>query len=244
MGIDLLDLNFRMAKQFRLKLDMTFWGDILASAQQESPRTPVTDFTVGQVHRELVQRLKHEGSYVQTSYIAEENFKDVQSKLSARFPSQVVAPETKLQDLFSHQLWREDWYELSEIVGVEMPPFGRSRWPRFVLGLGFVALSVCSLPMMVETPTIEIIASISIALISILMTWCLSCVPPRFPAQNWTVNQLADHVLLARTSEDGDSKWSDDLVWIALREIVCDTLGVEGQAVTADALLFRDLGAS
>lgn len=244
MGIDLLDLTFRMEKHFRLKIDLTFWGDLRDSAQQKSTKEFITDLSVGQIHRELVERLKHAGRYVEPSYLAEENLKDVLSKLSERFPTQVVAPGTKLWGLFGHHLWREDWYALSDLFGIEVEAtkrsFSQSCWTSRVLGLGFV----CFLPMIWQAPTTEVVVLISIAIVSLLIAWWVSCVPKWSPAQDWTVNQWAHQVLLARTSRDGDSKWSEELVWIALREMICDTLWVESDAVTPEATLFGDLGAS
>ena len=248
MGIDLLDLTFRMEKHFRLKIDMTFWGDLRDSAQQMSTQEFITDLTVGQVHRELVQRLKQAGRYVELSYLAEENLKDVLSKLNERFPTQAVTPDTKLQELFGRHLWREDWYELSDLFGIEVEAakrsFSQSRWTFRILSLGVSVSFACFLPMIWQAPTTEVVVLISIAMVSLLIAWWVSCVPKWCPAQDWTVNQWAHQVLLARTSRDGDSMWSEELVWIALREMICETLWVESDAVTPEATLFGDLGAS
>lgn len=248
MGIDLLDLTFRMEKHFRLKVDMTFWGDLRDSAQQMSTQEFITDLTVGQVHRELVQRLKQAGRHVETSYLAEENLKDVLAKLSTRFPTQVVTPDTKLQELFGRHLWREDWNELSGLFGIKVEATKTqsipTRWTSPVLGL-FLAVSTAGLlPMFWQAQTNEVVALISIAMLSLFIAWRLSCIPRWHPTLNWTVNRWAHQVLLARTSRDGDSKWSEELVWIALREMICDTLCVESDAVTPEATLFGDLGAS
>ena len=244
MGIDLLDLSFRMEKHFRLKLGMNFWQDILATAQQVSPQVPITDLTVGQVHRELVQRLKKEGRYVETSYLAGENLTDVLSKLRERFPSPMIVPDMKLQELFGHQLRTEDWYELGDMFGVEMPKIGWSWWTLPVCNLGLAACILWPVIALIRERSIEFIAIIDIAVITVLIIWRKNYGSQNGSFQSWTVSQLAHHVLLDRTSKDGDTKWSEDLVWIALREILCDTLWVECEAVTHDALLTRDLGAS
>lgn len=248
MGIDLLDLTFRMEKHFRLKIDMTFWGNLRDSAQQMSPLEFVTDLKVGQIHHELVQRLKQAGRHVETSYLAEENFKDVLSKLRARYPTLTITPDTKLQELFGRHLWREDWSELSGLLGIEvestMTQSIPSRWTSLLFGLMFVVSTACLLPMIWQAQTNEVVALISIAMLCLFVAWRLSCIPRWHPILNWTVNRWAHQVLLARTSRDGDSKWSEELVWIALREMICDTLCVESDAVTPDATLFGDLGAS
>lgn len=248
MGFDLLDLTFRMEKHFRLKIDMTFWSDLRDAAQQVSPQEFITDLTVGQIHHELVQRLKQAGRHVETSYLAEENLKDVLSKLHARFPTHVITPDTKLQELFGRHLWSEDWYELSELLGIEVEATKTqsipSRWTSLLFGLLFVVSTACLLPMFWQAQTNELVVLISIAMLSLFIAWLLSCISRWHPTLNWTVNRWAHQVLLARTSRDSDTKWSEELVWIALREMICDTLCVESDAVTPEATLFGDLGAS
>ncbi len=67
MGIDLIDIQFRLEKVFQLELNEEFWDEVHDLAKQELG-TPARDVTVGQIRDVLVRRLKSQGRFQGSNY--------------------------------------------------------------------------------------------------------------------------------------------------------------------------------
>ena len=244
MGIDLLDISFRLEKVFNLNLGKTFWNEVFERARRDSPGTVVMDVTVQQIHCELVCRLQAQGRYEETSYLTEENLKDVLTKLQIQFPLTNVSPETQIQELFGRPLWREDWDVLSDIFGVELPSIAWSKWTLIVLGAGITGCAVIwVVSRLTQWPWVYAIM-FDIFVIASLLAWRLNSESKRFPPQIRSVKHLAEFVLVSRTRRGLTAKWADEVIWFSLREVLVDGLGVDDDEVTPTATLIHDLGAS
>lgn len=244
MGIDFMDVSFRMEKVFRLELGKDFWEVIFEDAKRESPDTPPTDVTVGQIHRELIRRLQGVGRFEDSAYLVEANLNEVQSKLKIHFPNEVITPDTKFVVLHGRPLWREDWYKLGDLFNVEMPQIGWSRWTNIVIGTGvLVCASVFIGSRFMDWPW-TYPALFDILILTALITWRMNGEAKRFPPRIKAVRDLADHLLVVRTRLDQTAEWPEVVVWVALREILVNALGVDDDEVTPTATLIHDLGAS
>ena len=242
MGLDLIDIQFRLEKVFQLELNEEFWQEVHELTQQESG-TPPRDVTVGQIRDVLVRRLKSQGRLQGSKGIVEANLNEVVTKLRSRYSHWQVTPEADFCSLHGRPLCRADWPELGELFRVDMPAICWSGLTLLVVVfVPLMSLVVLALWQPADLPW-GYTATAALAVLSALILWRLKGESKRFPPQIRTVQDLADHVLLQRCEGNPVAEWPEDLVWFMLREILVDGLGVDHDEVIPSATLIHDLGA-
>lgn len=243
MGIDLIDITFRMEKVFHLKLKSGFWDDLIAQRQQAFPDSEVTDITVGQLHCGIMNHLKSARRLEDSVFLAQVHRDQVLATLRARYAPQTVTDATLLSQLHDRPLFREDWYDLGDLFQVPLPDVGWSRWSFAVISLGLVASLILVVVSLVWTNSWGFAAIIDTVVLTVLIAWRMNCESKRFPPQIQSVRDLIDYVLVERMSQSSQSQWTEDAVWFALRQILTTALDVEPHEVTPEARIIHDLGA-
>ena len=213
-------------------------------AKQESTDPP-KDFTVGHIHTVLVRRLKIEGKFEEdSSHVMEANLQEVISRLRSHFPLWTVTPDAEFESLMGRPLHRSDWTALGELFAVDMPPVAWSSLTQFsIVGGLLVSLGIWVWLAYCPSRDSGLLALVGIPVMGFLIAWQWTRESQRFPPQLRRVSDLADHVLMEHLRRNPSSRWSDELVWFMLREVLVDTLGVDHHEVTPTATVFHDLGA-
>ncbi|RLS57784.1 MAG: hypothetical protein DWH91_03790 [Planctomycetota bacterium] len=243
MGIDLIDITFRVEKVFSLKLKSSFWDDLIVELRQTFPDSIVTDITVGQLHRGIVNHLKAAQRLEESTFLAQANRDQVLATLRTRYAPRGVTAETQLSQLHDRPLFREDWYDLGDLFQVPLPDVGWSRWSITVIGLGLVASLVVFVVSQWWNYPWGYVAIIDTGVLTALIAWRMNRESKRFPPQIQTVRHLTDYVLFQRMLQSPEGRWTDDVAWVALQQILTDALGVDAHEVTPEARIIHDLGA-
>ena len=253
MGIDLLDIKFRLERSCGVKIGVEDFAR-LAGWELDAPIEVTLDLTVAQIHTYLLERRDEIKTLSAQRPI-------VQARVESLLRDQRLdrwrspEPEESLEEMIPRLDRRADWERLADSLNCKLPPLESSR---------IVKLAVAS-PLLVLTIAITLagwsimhaIDPVWIGLVVIIVGWlagafaivqalttCLDSRRVRIPAEVATVRQLVDHVTTNRLFESDAPllRMSDDEVFAGVRDALVECLVVDPDEVTPEAKLVADLG--
>lgn len=244
MGIDLLDVQFRIEKAFGLQLEQEFFPDLIDKHHPnwQMPGQPRPDVTVGQIYQELLERLRRENRLESDySQLRALTLHSVLDSLKRSLERPDLTAETPVTELLPPPLNRASWNRLAASLNIEPPliPWTTMTQVSYVGGC-LVAVVLWFTTFLFEIPIKSLILAV-LGMLSIIL-WRSALERQRFPPSIRRIQDLSDHVLRVRLREPG-SRWPEEPVWDQLREVMVDALGVDDHEVTPEARLIQDLGA-
>ena len=158
------------------------------------------------------------------------------------------APSTKLIEILPATDRRRFWRQLSQAKQLKLPNLVRPNWLTLMGTVFTVASSAFVACMTVRNNNTEVlfplIGVICLFVFGYLMAWLTEPFATKFDESFNSFRGLTERVLaLNRTkfkNEHGPMGRND--VWVVLREIIVDTLGVDHDEITRDANFVKDLG--
>lgn len=244
MGLDLLDVTFRIEKQFEVDLSQ---DDLEAIVRDK-------DIRVGDLY-ELILRKLHLRDFarndIRLNYALWTEVRDVIHGV-AEAPVEQIELKTPLETLFPRKTRRATWEALREAMPYRV---GRLGYPRMVRTAGFLVAVVMALfeqfPIW-QVPgakwLLPLLGFFAVWMLIETYTKVLSALAPlrnSFPPGMITVKDLCRAVLAtnyADLSRDVAIPLDERclVVWEQLTEILVDALGVDAEAVTFRARLVKD----
>jgi hypothetical protein len=244
MGIDLLDVQFRIETVFGLNMEREFFPDLIARHHPnwKKPGQPRPDVTVGQIYDELLERLRREnrleGDYSQLRTLT---LHSVLDSLKQSFERPDLASKTPVTELLPPPLNRAAWNRLATSLDVEPPLIPWSTMTQVSYNGGcLVVVGIWFATFLFEAP-LKYLVFAALGMLPLIL-WRSAMENQRFPPSIRNIQDLSDHILLVRLREPG-SRWPEELVWHQLRDVMVDALGVDDHEVTPEARLIQDLGA-
>ena len=244
MGVDLLDITFRIEKSFGIRMTFDEWLTI-AGVTGETVE-PGIDFTVQQVFDHILDRLDESPS----GYGPPQVSREVLLETLSRFfdvPIEDLSLNTELDGLLSSADRAEKWSELSRCFKLRLPPLRRSTWLTVLIALPVLATPVVVFGLLRTWDfcvggLLSVVATGTVWGTVLHMTAGRAVVLPR---QCRTVQGLKGLLNGSAHKADMDQpgNWSREDVWGRLQEILVDCLGVDAGEVTPEARLIGDLGA-
>lgn len=243
MGIDLLDVQFRIEKAFGLKLERGFFLNIIDEHQPmwRKPGQPRPDITIGQIYDGILELLRRQNRLGTCDEDFERSLRDsVLRELQARHPLRKLTLQTATCELWRDSVTPLEWRSLGEVLGVQLPSLVDRRIRVGMIGGFFISL----IPMVVVWNYGSSVLYLPLASSGLLgVIWLRQRKPMEpIPRDVGTIGGLVDFVFLERMHRS-DQGWPANLVWNRLRRIVCDVLGVDEGEVTPTSRLVQELGA-
>lgn len=243
MGVDLLDLAFRIEKAFGLKLERGFFLNIVDKHQPmwREPGQPRPDITVGQIYDEILEQLRCQNRLGTPDKDFEQSLRDtVLRELQARYPLRKRTLQTATWELWLYPVTIQDWRSLGEVLGVQLPALVDRRIRVGIIG----GLVISLIPLVVACKYGNSLLYLPLAVSGLLgVIWLRQRKPMEpIPRDVGTIGSLVDFVVFERMQKS-DQGWPENLVWNQLRRIVSEVLGVDEGEVTATSRLVQDLGA-
>lgn len=246
MGLDLLDISYRIEETF----DVSLSGDDLTELAREG------DIAVGDLY-ELVLRKMHLRDVAR--YDVGLNYalwRELQAVIHcvAEVPPDRIELKTPLEDLFPRETRRTKWEDLRNACPYRVP---KLDYPRVVRVVGF---SLATAVVLAEQFQIWQIPALRwfwplLGLLGIWMLletylkvlWILAPLRSHLPAGMNTVKDLCRTVLARdyeRICHDVEIPLDERclVVWQKLTDLLVDVLGVDPDTITFRSRLFRDLG--
>jgi hypothetical protein len=244
MGIDLLDVQFRIETVFGLQLEQEFFHKIIDKHHPnwQMPGQPRPDVTVGRIYDELLERLRREnrleGDYSQLRTLT---LHSVLDSLKRSLERSDLAAETPVTELLPPPLNRAAWNRLAASLEIEPPLIPWSTLTQVSYNGGcLVVVGIWFAAFLFEAPLKYLILA-ALGVLPVIL-WRSAMEKQRFPPSIRTIQDFSDHVLRVRLRQPS-SRWPEELVWDQLRDVMVDALGVDDDEVTPEARLIQDLGA-
>ncbi|MDA1231469.1 MAG: hypothetical protein O2856_11895 [Planctomycetota bacterium] len=256
MGIDLLDVSFRLEKTTGVMLTADDWSGLASDK----------DIVVGDVYTLLICRLGLAHEIRTDIELNESIWHQVQaavSRISSKSPVEITM-ETTLDNLFSKETRRTRWSTLRKELGLGIPHLENSatdqRW------ISASSLLCILIPLAIFATCVSVAygrgvtAFVFAGGISLICFLALNAVrlalsrtiwEPRrvcFPRQVVNVKELCRRVRDINAHRLIGRPLSKDLddgrkIWIDLKAALVDALGVDDEEITMQARLIKDLGA-
>lgn len=263
MGVDMLDITFRLEKKLGLQIDgAEFWNKAVEDIET-SPGRHRKDVRVSRLLEVLCELT---GSSGQSHFDVDLSRQRMIEALQSCFD---IAPgrltlETKLCEVIPRQKRSVHWERLAVALGQPLPTLQRPVVVRLLCGLSVFAAVVSCGWLTVELTR----AYCDVRVANALGTLCIGFTigfgilwhrprPTQFLWNCQTIDDLAqcvaccDAVQIARQnaaaiqthqSPPHPNPWTRDMLWRVLHEVLVDVLGVDDDEVVPQALLVRDLG--
>lgn len=230
MGIDFLDIIFRLERNLKIELVRQ---ELDLSAQ----------LTVGEFYEQILSRVELcERSGCKSSamfYRLQRGMVEVYG-----LSEKEIGPPVKLKEIIPLKRRRRKWRKLAKTLGLSLPSLCRPWWIPGIafmsLGLGFCAVFFGKL-IGEENSLLIFLATILFALVAIVGSRPLAW---HFPDNCQTVRGLVYELLAA----NGDKLWLSSQgwtkrdVWDLLVATITSVTGTPPERVTRSALLFSELG--
>jgi hypothetical protein len=244
MGMDMLDINFRLERSLGIPLD---FNEFVERVQLDEPpwhRSP----TVGDLFDWLVDNLEKRlprGELV--------------NDVTARRVDQVLADfagpqlalakrDASLEELISPTIRHAAWRALAGGLGVDLPPLRRSSLARALISAGWYGTGLCltwGVFRFGATPYV-LLTALSLAMFSCRLMAATSVsrvfVDPSVATRAALIDWVLSRHYPAILAQSGH--WHEDNVWSVLRSVLVEVLLVSPDKVTPDARLVEDLGCS
>jgi acyl carrier protein len=262
MGIDLLDITFRMERTFGVRLSL---DDLLQAAGYESVAELAAspepfDITVGQIYEQLLGRLRT----VETVVPRRKQMLDRVRAALARecaVPAKMIEGSTMLEELIAHGDRAASWMRLQARLGRRLPALLLP--PTLRTAVTIIWHVIGAIVGLLAAPTADPLlnAVVSVAVFALFAGAAWLCSRTLFPwRRTWipeqcaTVDALIEHALgetplpvSSRRNAACDSEpdcWTRADVWDALQTILSECLGVDRDDIRPASRLVADLGAS
>jgi len=246
MGVDALDLVFRIEKAFQIKLPK---DDFLALAKDQ-------DVVVGDLYDLVLAKLQLRDAGRNDFGLNYRLWAEMQAVLErvSDVRSEAIALQTPLERLFPRPTRRFQWDALRETCPYRV---GELDYPLVVRTCGFLLAAAVAIIEQARLWQIRglawlwpVLGLVGIWMVSETYLKILSICAPwrtRFPRGMKTVKDLCRVVLAANYAElcrraDTRSDERAPAVWEQLVEILADVVGVQPERVTFRSRLVRDLG--
>jgi hypothetical protein len=243
VGIDLLDMQFRIETAFGLKLERGFFLNIIDKHQPmwREPGQPRPDITVGQIYDGILEQLRLQNRLGTRDEDFEQSLRDsVLRELQARHLLRSLTLQSATCELWRDSVTTQEWRSLGEVLGVQLPALVDRRIRVGMIG----GLVIALIPLVAAYKSGSSLLYLPLAICGLLgVVWVQQRTPLELiPRDVETIGGLVDFVVFERMQKSGQG-WPENLVWNQLCRIVSDVLGVEEAEVIAAARLVQDLGA-
>lgn len=248
MGLDLLDIQFRIEKTFGVKLSNEDYTALMRNG----------DILVGDLYNLLLKKMQ---LYDTARYDIPLNFRlweEIQRVLQSvtGVPLERIELKTRLDALFPRQTRRAAWETLRDACPYRL---GKLDYPGVVRGAGFglaagmVVVEQFPIWQMAGVnwlwPVLGILGIWMVSETYLKMLWICAPLRNRFPSRMATVKDLCRAVLATNYEEicrNTEIPLDDRclVVWRQLTEILVAALGIDADAITFHSRMFRDLGAA
>ncbi len=263
MGIDLLDVTFRLEKQLDRKLPTTLLWPLCIENVSTNPSQTVLDIRVSRLHERLCEIMNVTPSPIQALEPTRERvMKSIQECLGC--DSQAIQLESRLNDIIPIRDREKYWFLISQSLGYYCVPWLTRSWAYeivcIVLFFGSitgVGLTYISLKQPMRSGAF-ISLTVSLTALCVIGFWFFRRWPKltRFPPNLTTVDDLARMIAFGQLEEPLSLKnppessetpsesveWTEERLWTVLVGVLVDSLGVDEEEVVPDATLIKDLG--
>jgi acyl carrier protein len=261
MGIDLLDITFRIERTFGVRFS---GDDLLQAAGHETVADLAVssepfDITVGQIYEQLLGRLR----IVETAAPRRQQMLDrVRAALAGEclVPVEKIEDATTLEELISRRDRAASWTRLQARLGRRLPALLLPPTLRTAVAITWhvIGAAVGLLAVPTADPLLNAVCSVAIFAVFAGAAWlCSRTLFPRrrtwIPDQCATVDGLTEHALREAPLCDGSNGnacrnsqtdcWTRADVWDALQTILSECLGVDHDDIRPASRLVADLGA-
>lgn len=264
MGIDFVDIMFRIETAFDIRLDT----EDFQTPPEPGSKIPRFRTKVGDLYEIVLERRSRDKAPQPSAGLADRALEEVRQALAAvlDIPHEQIGENDSLEELLPQPRRNRLWRTLKKHLRMDLMSLKpRGKWYGPVWLTSFVAMisiavtmqSVLLWSMLQQDYVIDcllailwMIAVISTVIISAILTNALLALPVWFtwevPKGLQTVGDLAQSVLALNRGRFVELCGSDpdDDAWESLRFIIADALAVDLKQVTKEADLFKDLGAA
>jgi len=247
MGIDILDVSYRIEKVLSVKVSNDDW-ELLSKSN---------DVAVGDLYDLLLGRLGLQDVTRNDFRMNHEFWLRMQQQLYSvtYVPKEKIQLSAPLAELFPSETIRETWTALRDSSGYSIPELD---YPAFVRNAGFlIAIVVVAMEQLHLWRAMggwlwPLLGALALWMVVETYVKILKICSPlrnRLPAGMKTVKDLCRLVLAINyTTVCAESQMAVDVrtltVWEQLVEVIQDTLGVDRERITFRSRLVRDLGAA
>lgn len=254
MGIDLIDLSFRIKNGLGVDLSLADWN---ALAQDQ-------DISVKDLYALILFRrnLKPTGTPVDST-VSESVWQRVHSNILAKTakPTETITPQSHIMELFPDIACEEAWRKVQEGLEWQLPPLQLAehnqrliqRWHSIRNILAATSYTVVILVAFTGQIAVAVGAALSslvlLVLGAILLDQCQQRMPKELPDDVVTLKDLCSRIeqsygwtIPVRPNLHEEARRQRE--WEQLKLILVNGLGVDPEEVTYEAKLIRDLGAA
>lgn len=261
MGVDMLDITFRLEKAIGIKIPAEQFWDRAIEDFEVSPGRFKKDVRVKRVHELLCElTMTLPGSVFDPESRRQHVVESLHRCFGVR--AELLTPETKLEDIVPKRNRRAEWERLAAEVGSPLPQLSLSGALSLVgLMSGFAA--VCSFIASVgqllgrnsNAAGKSLLLAMILAVPAALLFW--QSMRTRFAYDCQTIDDLLRSIACLEaasitrqkasatetgTTEPSPNPWTADLLWQVMKVVFVDALGVDEEEVVPEALMIRDLG--
>ena len=242
MGLDLVELVIKVEETFTIQIDDRDASEII---------------TVGQLYRYVLDRVDvQEGDPCLTSqafYRLRHNFQTGLGVSRDR-----VRPCANVEELLPRAGRKQHWESLGEALQVHLPDLRRPPRMADVLTCSVLVtflIFVCGLLIFRSSGSAKRsgeyrlhqlpVPRTTLILLNVLAFALTSPFAIELPAPCRSVRGLVETAVASgcMAAEPNDRRWSRHTVWVALRLVIADVLGVDPEEVTENARFVADFGA-
>ena len=230
MGLDLYDLVLAIEKEFDVEL---------------SEKDAQTLVTAGDLYDFVIQRTK---TISYDNYLATGMLHELQTALKACDVSERVKPTTQLHHLFPAVNLRSQWSRLSSVLDRKIPELVRPNWVLWCNLVATIGLSVLVFVLALRTESAGALAPLfgilSLFLFGHLTAGATKKLATEMPPELKTIGDLSER-MVGLNYKDLKHRYKSigkQDVWLIIKEIMADCLGVDHDEITKDARLVEDLG--
>ena len=242
MGLDLVELVIKVEETFTIQIDDRDASEII---------------TVGQLYRYVLDRVDvQEGDPCLTSQAFYRLRRDFQTGLGVSRDR--VRPCANVEELLPRAGRKQHWESLGEALQVHLPDLRRPPRMADVLTCSVLVtflIFVCGLLILGLPGVPNVLANTgfinylflapTLILLNVLAFALTSPFAIELPAPCRSVRGLVETAVASgcMAAEPNDRRWSRATVWVALRLVIADVLGVDPEEVTENARFVADFGA-
>jgi hypothetical protein len=240
MGLDLVELVIKVEETFTIQINDRDASEII---------------TVGQLYRYVLERVAvQEGDPCLTSRAFYGLRRSFQTELGVSRDR--VRPRADIEELLPRPGRKQHWESLGEALRVHLPDLRRPSWLQDVLGwcviatgltlfLGILLFAGFSSVLGMGGFITYLFLALTLVLLNVLAFALTSPFAIELPAHCRSVRGLVETAVASgcMAAEPNDRRWSRATVWVALRLVIVDVLGVHPEEVTDNARFVADFGA-
>ncbi len=238
MGVDLLDVSFRIERELGVSLKPEDWYELARDRQ---------DFTAGQLYQLIQQRLELQKLAHLDLSVNERFWRTLQASISRvrGCPTSAVQLSTALNDVFAAETLREDLLAVEQDSGFQVPLLHLQRAPATEAVLIIIGVTAAILAAALERYLDSMLLLAAFGAAAGCVSYLSRGTDLRRFQQMKTVKSLCRYVRdnnLERIGPRSPAVANSADVWRRLKDVIVDSLGVDDDEVCRDAWFVRDLG--